>query len=306
MPIPLALIGAGAALGGAGIAAASTGSSNRRSQEFTRYMYQTQRRDALSDWNLQNEYNSPQAQMKRFQEAGLNPNLIYGQGNSGNSGAVNAPDHKTPQFQPVFDGRGIESAGLTYMNSMYDLDIKKAQLDNLKAQNQVILQDAILRGSQVMNTDSRTQRQNFDMSFEKNLAEVSAEARREQLRQLKVTTDNSIDENIRRAASNSQSIQESAQRILQMIEQRENIKLERGRIKASTFQSQMESKRIAENIKLMLKDGTLKDMDIELRKAGINPNDPMWARVVGRFLTNLTSEEGFNNTSSNIWDWIFK
>lgn len=36
----------------------------------------------LELWNLQNEYNSPASQMKRFQDAGLNPNLIYGQQNT--------------------------------------------------------------------------------------------------------------------------------------------------------------------------------------------------------------------------------
>ena len=46
-------------------------------------------------WNLQNEYNSPQAQMKRFEEAGLNPALIYSQGNPGN--ATNAPVKGVPE-----------------------------------------------------------------------------------------------------------------------------------------------------------------------------------------------------------------
>lgn len=36
----------------------------------------------LELWNLQNEYNSPAAQMKRYQDAGLNPNLIYSQQNT--------------------------------------------------------------------------------------------------------------------------------------------------------------------------------------------------------------------------------
>lgn len=36
----------------------------------------------LELWNLNNEYNSPAAQMQRFQDAGLNPNLIYGQQNT--------------------------------------------------------------------------------------------------------------------------------------------------------------------------------------------------------------------------------
>lgn len=36
----------------------------------------------LDVWNLQNQYNTPSAQMKRFQDAGLNPNLIYSQQNA--------------------------------------------------------------------------------------------------------------------------------------------------------------------------------------------------------------------------------
>lgn len=36
----------------------------------------------LELWKLTNEYNSPSAQMKRYQDAGLNPNLIYGQSNT--------------------------------------------------------------------------------------------------------------------------------------------------------------------------------------------------------------------------------
>ncbi len=30
-------------------------------------------------WNMQNAYNDPSAQMARLKQAGLNPNLIYGQ-----------------------------------------------------------------------------------------------------------------------------------------------------------------------------------------------------------------------------------
>lgn len=36
------------------------------------------------DTKYQEQYNSPQAQMERFKAAGLNPNLIYGQGTPGN------------------------------------------------------------------------------------------------------------------------------------------------------------------------------------------------------------------------------
>lgn len=41
-------------------------------------------------WDYQNAYNTPQAQMERLKAAGLNPNLIYGNGNAsaGNAGPI--------------------------------------------------------------------------------------------------------------------------------------------------------------------------------------------------------------------------
>lgn len=83
MAIPLGLIAAGASLAGTGINAMSQGSINRKTRNWNERMYALQRGDALADWQMMNEYNSPEAQMARFQEAGLNPNLIYGSSNEG-------------------------------------------------------------------------------------------------------------------------------------------------------------------------------------------------------------------------------
>lgn len=47
---------------------------------------------ALSNWTLENQYNSPAQQMQRYLEAGLNPNLVYGAGaSSGNAGNIGTP-----------------------------------------------------------------------------------------------------------------------------------------------------------------------------------------------------------------------
>lgn len=40
------------------------------------------------EWQQQNAYNTPAAQMQRFTDAGLNPNLVYGQGNNGNASSM--------------------------------------------------------------------------------------------------------------------------------------------------------------------------------------------------------------------------
>lgn len=45
-------------------------------------------------WNMQNAYNSPKEQMRRYQDAGLSPYLIYGQGTPGNA-------TESPKYSPT-------------------------------------------------------------------------------------------------------------------------------------------------------------------------------------------------------------
>lgn len=42
----------------------------------------------IANWNMVNEYNSPANQMARLKDAGLNPNLMYGQGSPGQSSSL--------------------------------------------------------------------------------------------------------------------------------------------------------------------------------------------------------------------------
>lgn len=56
----------------------------------------------LQQWNMENAYNSPAEQMKRYEAAGLNKNLIYGQQNtSGNSPTLQPATYDPGHYQPV-------------------------------------------------------------------------------------------------------------------------------------------------------------------------------------------------------------
>lgn len=98
-------------------------------------------------WNRQNEYNTPQAQMQRLQEAGLNPNLIYdsGAGSAGNAGSP----QKAPVPQMERAQVNNEMAAMATMNIMpaiaqyQDWQVKKAQIDNIKAQTQATIDSNI-------------------------------------------------------------------------------------------------------------------------------------------------------------------
>lgn len=81
----------------------------------------------LAMWNLKNQYDSPAAQMARYEAAGLNKNLIYGQSNvSGSAPEATAATYDAGQYKPV------------------DTRIQRAQLQlALQEQHQRIINQAI-------------------------------------------------------------------------------------------------------------------------------------------------------------------
>lgn len=86
--IPLAVAGLSALF--SGLQARRQNKKNRELAEFQADANERYQRE-------QNQYNSPKMQMARFQEAGLNPNLIYSQGNPGNqSSSLTYPSQATP------------------------------------------------------------------------------------------------------------------------------------------------------------------------------------------------------------------
>lgn len=155
MPGPLApaLIAAGAQVIGSGLSAwqsrrnvRDTNRANiqqadlayKRNKELAQYTFDKN----LEMWNLQNKYNAPGAQMQRLQEAGLNPHLMYGKGTVGN--AQGMPQmQQTPYVAPKMDYTGRQAiigsmaqAGLGTMAQMYDIDLKKEQLNQSVIQTQ--------------------------------------------------------------------------------------------------------------------------------------------------------------------------
>lgn len=84
---------------------------NRTFQEQVRLQDRQFSKD-VEMWNMMKNYNLPKAQMERFKSAGLNPNLIYGQGTPGNV-------QSSPTYQaPSVDFRGIPSVAGNVMGNV--------------------------------------------------------------------------------------------------------------------------------------------------------------------------------------------
>lgn len=100
-------------------------------------------------WRMNNEYNSPQAQMQRYQEAGLNPNLIYTQGNPGNSSSpaqMVAPqsvkvDKAMAELGKMFNLTNIMKSVQEFRNLKAEADAK--EIANAEAKDQREAEDLL-------------------------------------------------------------------------------------------------------------------------------------------------------------------
>jgi hypothetical protein len=130
----------------------------------------------LEMWNRNNQYNTPAMQMQRFKEGGLNPNLIYGQGNSGN--ATSMPKYQTPKMD--YNYKAPDFSGV--VGAYQDTQIKNAQVDNIKANTQTAIAreinlgyDSILKDIKGMTSQKQltwTDR-NLEQNYRKNEETIS-------------------------------------------------------------------------------------------------------------------------------------
>lgn len=281
MPLTTAAALAGAQILGSAANSISQGNMNRKNRAFSREMYNQQYSDNIDFWNMQNSYNDPQQQMQRLQNAGLNPNLVYGQNSgaaSGQASPINTPDVQNTQYRSPEWGNGLSTAGLTYMNAMYDFDIKQAQLDNLKKDGDTKIEEAALKRAQQLNLTANTNTTDFNLDFEKEMRKFSSDFRREQTRKAGADAQFSLDNNERAAQLHKATLLEKAEAVLLTRERRANTQAERANIRAK--------------LTGLKADSRIKELDKQLREMRINPNDPIWARALGHLLNEFQKPKG--------------
>ena len=176
-----AIIAGGASLLGSALGFGSQKKTNKANMELAKYQneWQSQENEKayqrnLQMWNLQNEYNSPTQQMARLRSAGLNPNLVYGSGVTGNSAG------STPQYQPADIKRAELSPyrgwnqGLTdAVSNFLAFRSNRAQVENMEAQNSLIRQQTATEATRQANIAASTARSEFDLSQANRLKDVS-------------------------------------------------------------------------------------------------------------------------------------
>ena len=253
---------------------------NKKSRQFALDMFNLQDSTQLRNWHMQNAYNDPSAQMERLRKAGLNPALIYGAkppGASGNSSPIGTPQGMGAQFNNPNPGGMVMAAGNT-LAAMYDLELKQAQIDNVRADNTVKLSTAALNRA----GESRSK---FDLNFDRSMIETSSEMMREQLRKLQQDRQLALNEDERRTIALSKDLYTATEAVLTS---------RAGR--AKTAQEIENLKQLRRNLK---KDQTLKQLDINLKRAGVQPHHPLFAQMVAQYLRGF-SVPGFTTPKKKV------
>jgi len=108
-------------------------------KEMSEYTYKKD----LEQWNRQNKYNSPESQMQRYADAGINPHMVASKGSSGN--ATSSPAYQKPSTKRDFRNLQIPDV----IGKHLDYKMKKIQTDNAKKVGQGI--DASTQGQLIKN-----------------------------------------------------------------------------------------------------------------------------------------------------------
>lgn len=252
--------------------AISTSTQNRKSRQFALQMYERQKADNLSQWERQNSYNSPEEQIKRYKAANLNPHLIYGQGASaGNAERIQTADVQSPQFREArFDSPGNIGS---VIGQYVDLKTRMAGLDQIKLQNDKILEESALLRAQRSGYDIDNLRKKFDYDLESELRPYSLDYRARKVDELAANIDYTRNRDAREAVALNSTLAQQAESILSSQAQR--------------AKNPYEIRQLEQATELIKRDVKLKDLEIKLRQDGVNPNDPLWARALTMYLNSI-------------------
>lgn len=244
---------------GAGVSALgsifSSGSSNRANRKL---------------WREQTRYNHPVEQMKRLQEAGLNPALIYGSGAQTATGqASSAPKMERPEVNPLADFQDMRrfKVQTDLTGSQVGLNEQRATLEGIKGNTEILKQSG-MKLDQATKSDLHASTLRFRQLANENLEQE--------------IIGNKID-NLVNDATAAARIKDVFYRNAERLN---NMNLATSRGEQSTKESNA-------RIEYMKSGQLLRDLEKQLKDAGLE-NSPYYARMLYKWL-NITPPNAKEN-----------
>lgn len=260
--------GAGAAISaGAGLLGNIVGGIGRRRRE------RRAEERAIRFWNMQNEYNSPKAQMQRLKDAGLNPNLIYGGSTQGATGQAGSIDNVKP------DDYDFQNP-LSELGRFQDFSKNVVQTNNARLQSENIAANTIASLAKTAGQLSKNKTLAAEASVAKDLFNTQVDA-------IKASINLTNQKVLREELDNYYKDASMVNRIEQSLQ---DLQLTKNRIK-NVIQSIKESgQRINESksrVELQNLEKQYKEQENELMRNGVSKNDPWYARMLVQYGEDL-------------------
>lgn len=281
MAIDPSIIAAGVAAIGSGASAYAQGKQNKKTRKWNEKMHALIRSEGLADYHMQNEYNSPEAQMDRLKRAGLNPNLVYGTGSLANEGAQVKPSGVESWNPQTPDIKGIATNAIS---TYYDARVKNVTVDNLGKAGAVMDEETRLKKAQTIatlaaadKTDVETIMAKFNLDLETTLRETTIEGRKLHNEKTKADIAFTINQDDRAAVTNKMNFLQAIESILNSRKQR--------------AKTDADIRHIDQQIENLKQDNRLQQFDEKLQEQGIPRQSPAWWKLVGTFLSSVGSAD---------------
>lgn len=125
--------------------------TNRKDRQFAREESQRAYDRSLETWNMTNAYNTPKEQMKRFSDAGLNKNLVYGN-------MANTPATNSVQYQPAKGSYAVPTSKID--NARYASIDQTMQIQSRMLEQTIRMNDQLLQNMEIKNQNMQADTEN--------------------------------------------------------------------------------------------------------------------------------------------------
>lgn len=131
---------------------AAQAEENRKNREYNLMLAKQQNQWNLDQWNRENAYNDPTAQMQRLRNAGLNPDLVYGSGSAANLSAA------SPEMTAGEGSLPVDMSAIGRKRTIGETIMDAQQIANVQA-------DTEKKKADTEGTDAKTEGQKIENSI---------------------------------------------------------------------------------------------------------------------------------------------
>lgn len=274
---------------------------DKKERKWNQEDYAQQRADALADFERTNQYNSPQQQMVRLRQAGLNPNLVYGKGADNTSAMVRSSNinKSTPSAYQIPE-QPITQIAQGFM----DMQMKQAQTDNLTIQADLMRKEALLKDVTATKVLQETANSQFQLQQANSLKDLVVEQAKANLQNTQATTVGTqattllTNEKTKEVTQNmSLAVREDERRQLSSLDNHNVAIQDIAERKLRIAKNPDEVALLKATVENAKNEGMVKQAQSILAKEGVFPNDPWYFKQMTIIMQKLRNEQKQANTT---------